>query len=86
MKKSSILIAVFIIASLILGACAPKDTATPVVEVPTEETVVEETAEVVEEPTVEATEETVEEVVTLRIWADDTRTPILLGLAYAFME
>lgn len=86
MKKSSILIAVFIIASLILGACAPKDTATPVVEVPTEETVVEETAEVVEEPTVEATEETVEEVVTLRIWADDTRTPILLGLADAFLE
>lgn len=53
------------------------------VEEPVEEPMEEPTAEPVEEPEVE--EAPAEEpAATLKIWADDTRTPILLGLADAF--
>jgi arabinogalactan oligomer / maltooligosaccharide transport system substrate-binding protein len=88
MKKRFMLIAIIMIASLLLGACAPKET--PVVEEPVvEEPVVEEP--VVEEPVVE--EPVVEEPAppatqpdaTLRIWADDTRSAILAPLAAAFL-
>ena len=64
---------------------APEEPAEPVEE-PTE--VVEEPTEVMEEPTEEATEEVeppADAEATLRIWADDTRTPILLGLADEFL-
>jgi maltose/maltodextrin transport system substrate-binding protein/arabinogalactan oligomer/maltooligosaccharide transport system substrate-binding protein len=62
-----------LLSALVLSACQPA--ATPTVE-PT--VAAEEPTEVVE-PT-EA-----EPVATLRIWADDTRTPILLGLADQFL-
>lgn len=53
------------------------------VEEPTAEPMEEPTAEPMEEP--EAEEAPAEEAAaTLKIWADDTRTPILLGLADAF--
>lgn len=85
MKKSNLLMAVFMIASLLLGACAPKATEAPLVEEPTAAPVVEEPTEatVVEEPTEAPAVE--EPAVTLRIWADDTRTPILLDLADDFL-
>jgi maltose/maltodextrin transport system substrate-binding protein/arabinogalactan oligomer/maltooligosaccharide transport system substrate-binding protein len=83
-KKLWTLISVMLVAMMVLAACAPAATETPttvpVVEEPTAEPVVEEpTAEpVVEEPTAEPV---VEPVGTLRIWADDTRAPILQDLA-----
>lgn len=90
-----------LVAILILTACGPSATPTEepteVMEAPTE--VMEEPTEVMEaptevvaeptnttEPTTEPTEEVVEPVATLRIWADDTRTPILLGLADDFLS
>jgi arabinogalactan oligomer / maltooligosaccharide transport system substrate-binding protein len=89
MKKRFLLIAIIMIASLLLGACAPKET--PVVEEPVvEEPVVEEPVveePVVEEPVVEepVVEEPVAPDATLRIWADDTRSAILAPLAAAFL-
>jgi len=77
---------VLLVLSLVLSACATPATPTeePMVEEPT--AVVEEvqpTEAPMEEPTaVPATEEP---VATLRIWADDTRTPILLDLADEFL-
>jgi maltose/maltodextrin transport system substrate-binding protein/arabinogalactan oligomer/maltooligosaccharide transport system substrate-binding protein len=68
------------VASFALAACGGTPT-------PTEEPMVEPT-EVMVEPTdvpPEPTEEPMEPVATLRIWADDTRTPILLGLAEDFL-
>jgi maltose-binding protein MalE len=95
-RKIWTLVLLTMVAMLVLSACAPAATPTeaPVVEEPAEpvveepaEPVVEEPAEVVEEPT--SVPEPVEEVVapeaTLTIWADDTRTPILLGLADEFL-
>ncbi|MCB9423134.1 MAG: extracellular solute-binding protein [Ardenticatenaceae bacterium] len=52
-------------------------------EVPTEEPAVEPTEEPTTEPVVEETPAE-EPMATLKIWADDTRTPILLGLADDF--
>ncbi len=81
MKKSIFVMAILLIASLVLGACAPKvvETEAPVVEKPTEEVVVE-------QPTEEPTEEPVAAPEgTLRIWADDTRAPILQELADEFL-
>ena len=80
------------VATLVLSACAgpaatPTAEPTEVVVEPTE--VMEEPTavptEVVEEPTAVPTEEVVEPVATLKIWADDTRTPILQGLADEFL-
>jgi arabinogalactan oligomer/maltooligosaccharide transport system substrate-binding protein len=69
-------------------AAEPTEAMEEPVEEPTE-AVVEEPAEVVEEPTEapapEPTEAVVEPAATLRIWADDTRTPILNGLAEEFL-
>ena len=71
MKKSFTLIAVFLIASLLLGACA-QATEAPT-EVPTEAP----TEAPTEEPTEAPTEEVVEPAGKLVVWADDTRAPIL---------
>ncbi len=69
---------------------AAEPTAEPMVE-PTEEPMAEPTEEPMTEPTEEPTAEPVveeapaeEPAATLKIWADDTRTPILLGLADDF--
>jgi len=75
-KRLFTLIALLVIASMFLVACQPN-----VEEVPTE-------APVVEEPTAEpVVEEEVEEgpVATIRIWADDMRSPILAELADDFL-
>ncbi len=88
MKKRFILLAVILIASIVLGACATQ--ATPE---PTEEPVVEETEEPVEEPeepeepepTEEPTEEVVEPSASIRIWADEQRAPVLSDLAEDFL-
>jgi len=72
---------------LVLSACgggaAPAEE--PMEEPAVEEPAAEEPA--AEEPAAEepAAEEPMEPVATLRIWADDTRTPILLGLADDFL-
>ena len=78
MKKSLYVFAILLIASLVLGACAPKvvETEAPMVDKPTEAPVVEETA--TEEPMVE------EPVATLRIWGDEQRAPVLNELAAEF--
>ena len=60
-----------------LSACGGAATEEPVVEV--EEPVV------VEEPAEEEEEVVAEPTATLRIWADDTRTPILVALAEDFL-
>jgi len=87
MKKSYLLIAIALIATLILGACGtpaetPVATEPPVVEEPVvEEPVVEETEEPTEEPTVEV----LEPAATLRIWADEQRAPVLAELGAKFL-
>ncbi len=77
---------VLLALTLVLSACATPAATTeaPVVEQPT--AVVEE-AQPTEAPTMAPTEvpATEEPVATLRIWADDTRTPILLDLADSFL-
>lgn len=85
-RKIWTLILVSMVAILVLSACGGP-AATPVAE-PTEAVeqptaVVVEPTEVVEEPTEAPTppQAPAEPEATLRIWADDTRTPILLGLA-----
>lgn len=87
MKKKFLgLMGLILILSLVLGACTPAPTEEPVapVEEPMEEPVepVEEPTEPVEEP---VEEPAVEPTATLRIWADDTRTPILLDMADEFL-
>ena len=92
-KKLWSLFSVLLIATMMLAACGPA--ATPTAE-PTEaiaaptEAVVEPTkapTEAVVEPTAtpEPTAAVVEPVATLRIWADDTRTPLLQELADDFL-
>ncbi|MDY6874008.1 MAG: extracellular solute-binding protein [Chloroflexota bacterium] len=78
MKKKLILIAIFVIASMILGACGPAATTEP--PVVDEPPVVEEPTDVVEteEPAPE------EPVASLRIWADEQRAPVLSDLAADF--
>lgn len=84
MKKRLILIAIFMIASMILAACKPAAaTEVPEVEEPTEEVVVTEAPVETEEEATEApTEEEV--VATLRVWADEQRAPVLSALATEF--
>jgi len=83
MKKT--LFTTFVLALVLVLALSACTGATEVVE--TEEIVVEETEvvteEVTEEPEVEETE--VEAAATLRIWADDTRAPILVDLVDEFL-
>jgi arabinogalactan oligomer/maltooligosaccharide transport system substrate-binding protein len=95
MKKTLFVTLVLaLVLTLALSACGGAATEVPVAtEAPaTEEPVAEEPATeepVAEEPATEepATEEPAAEepAATLRIWADDTRTPILLGLADDFL-
>ncbi len=93
MKKSILFVAILLIVSMVLGACAQtpvveEPTEAPAVEEPTEEPVVEEPTEepVVEEPTEAPTEEPVveEPAETLRIWADEQRAPVLTALGEQF--
>jgi len=94
-SKHWIVIPLFVVLIFALVACgsdnapteAEEPTAAPTqaVVAPTEPPA--EPTEVMEEPTTapEPTEEAMEPVATLRIWADDTRTPILEGLADDFL-
>jgi maltose-binding protein MalE len=78
MKKQVLMfLSVIMVLALLLSACGG---AAPEVE-PTEVVEEEPTAVVEDEPE----EEVVEPTATIRIWADDTRTPILRGLADAFL-
>jgi arabinogalactan oligomer / maltooligosaccharide transport system substrate-binding protein len=75
MKKIVTLISLITVLGLLLSACGAPATEAPVATAaPTEEPVVEPTEEPVTEP-----------AATLKIWADDTRTPILQGLADEFL-
>jgi maltose-binding protein MalE len=90
-RKIWTLVLLVMVTALVLSACSPAATPEPaaeptqVVAQPTE--VVVEPTEVVEEPTEEPTEPPAPPApeATLTIWADDTRTPILLGLADEFL-
>jgi arabinogalactan oligomer/maltooligosaccharide transport system substrate-binding protein len=89
MKKFWSLLTILLIATMILSACATATTEAPPVVEPTAVPVVPTAVPVVptEVPT-EApppTEAVVEPVATLVIWADDTRTPILLDMADDFL-
>jgi arabinogalactan oligomer / maltooligosaccharide transport system substrate-binding protein len=87
-KKFWSLLTILLIATMILSACAKATTEAPAV---TEAPVVEAPTAVPVKPTevpTEApapTEAVVEPVATLVIWADDTRTPVLLTLADDFL-
>jgi len=89
-RKIWILMLLTTIMMLVLAGCRPtaeptaEATPPPVVET---EVVVKPTATTAPKPTETTvpTEVVVEPVATLRIWADDTRTPILLGLADDFL-
>ena len=91
-KKLFVTLVLALVLTLALSACGGATTPEPdePMEEPTEEPMEEPTEEPMEEPTAEPTEEPTEEppeepAATLRIWADDTRTPILLGLADDFL-
>jgi maltose-binding protein MalE len=87
-KYVQVLVTLAVLASMIIG-CAPAATAVPT-EVPAQATAVPTKAPTAA-PTAVPTEATppTEEVVapaaTLKIWADDTRTPILLDMADDFL-
>jgi maltose-binding protein MalE len=89
MKKTlSLTLVLALLLTLVVSACGgdEEDTATPQptekpVEQPTEKPA-EPTAAPTEEPTAEPP---AEPEATLKIWADDTRTPILMGLADDFL-
>jgi maltose-binding protein MalE len=83
--KLSLLFGLLIIASLVLSACGGAATPTAAEPEETEAPVATE-APATEAPATEAATEaaTGEATATLRIWADDTRTPILLELADEF--
>jgi arabinogalactan oligomer/maltooligosaccharide transport system substrate-binding protein len=90
-RKIWTLVLLSMVAMLVLSACGPAATPEPVAE-PTEavvqptEAVVEPTEAPVEPTEAPApTEAVVEPEATLRIWADDTRTEPLLGLAEDFL-
>jgi maltose-binding protein MalE len=90
MKKSYLLFAIVVIASMVLAACAAPTAAptkAPVVE-PTKAPVVEPTKAPVVEPTkapvVEPTKAPEPVTASLRIWADEQRAPVLNELAAKF--
>ncbi len=77
MKKLSVLFTLLVVMGMVLSACGAKATPTPA---PTEAPVV-----ATEAPTAAPTEAPAEPSATLTIWADDTRTPILQGMAEKFL-
>jgi maltose-binding protein MalE len=94
-NKLFTILSVLVLASLVLVACAsePEATTAPTqppaaapTDVPEPTEVMEEPTEVMEEPTAmpEPTEAMEEPEVSLVIWADDTRAPILQALAADF--
>jgi len=92
MKKRFLLLAVILIASMVLGACAPEATQEPT-EPPAEETEppAEETEPPAEEtePPAEETEppaEETEEMPVITIWVDETRAPIINDIAGQYAE
>lgn len=79
MKKLTHLIALLVIFTLLLSACSTPATPAATVEVkPTD------VPAAVVEPTAAPTQAPAAPVATLKIWADDTRTPILLKFAEDF--
>jgi len=83
MKKLVILFSFITVLGLLLSACGGAATEVPVA---TEEPMQEPTAAPAPTEAPPPTEEpAAEPVATLRIWADDTRTPILQGLADDFL-
>ncbi|HUF39557.1 MAG TPA: extracellular solute-binding protein [Anaerolineales bacterium] len=92
-KKFLPLLAVLLIVSLILGACQPATPEATQAPRPTEDMAepTEDMAEPTEdmaEPTEDMAEPTAGAVVpdaTIRIWADDTRAAVLVGLADSFL-
>lgn len=90
-KKVWPLMSLLLILTLVLAACASTPTEAPVVEEPVveepaapEEPVVEEP--VVEEPATPEEPAAITPIGSLRIWADDTRAPILQKLAPQVLE
>jgi maltose/maltodextrin transport system substrate-binding protein/arabinogalactan oligomer/maltooligosaccharide transport system substrate-binding protein len=90
-KKLWTMLSLLMVFAMLLAACTPAATTEAPAE-PTEEpteAVAEPTAEPTvaptEEPTAEPTPEEVAPVASLRIWADDTRAPILEDLAADFL-
>ena len=84
MKKSYLFIAIALVATLLLGACAQATEAPATTEAPTEAPVVTEAP--TEAPTTAPTEAPTEAapVATLRIWADEQRAPVLAELGAEF--
>ncbi len=81
-----VLLAVFVLAACGGGTAEPATEPEPAVVEATEAPAPEPVAEPTEEPVAEPTEEpVVEPAGTLRIWADDTRAPILQNLAPDFL-
>jgi len=80
-KLSLTLVLALVLVSA-LAACAPAPTPTPT---PRPQPTTPPPTPTSAPPTPTATPEVVEPEATLRIWADDTRTPILLGLADEFL-
>jgi arabinogalactan oligomer/maltooligosaccharide transport system substrate-binding protein len=84
---------IVLMLSTLLAGCASKATETPIsapmepTSAPVEPTTAVEPTEApaVEEPTAVPTEEVVAPVATLKIWADDTRAPILQAFAEDFL-
>lgn len=92
MKKTLFVTLVLaLVLTLVLSACAPAATPTPTprptpaAPPPTATSPPPTATSPPPTETPEPTEEVVEPVATLRIWADDTRTPILLELADDFL-
>jgi len=78
-NKIFALLSLILVLAFVLSACGG---AAPVEE---PAVIVEEPAAEVEEPAAEEEEVAAEPTATLRIWADDTRTPILVALADDFL-
>jgi len=85
-KRVFTLVACLVVSGLVLTACGPKPAEAPALTaVPTEASTTILAADPTEEPTEEPTQEPTEEsVVTLTIWADDTRAPILSRIGQEF--
>ncbi|OGO13311.1 MAG: hypothetical protein A2Y53_05555 [Chloroflexi bacterium RBG_16_47_49] len=83
------MILITLMLSILITGCAPAATVAPTVAVEEPTAVVVQPTAVPAKPTAVPTEVPTEEVVapvaTLKIWADDTRTPILLAFADDFL-